>query len=85
MSGVGSERATQLYDRHGQRLGEWCYELGRGTVEGLDVVQARECRDFGGEEGTNGEGYEFACSVCGWRGNITDPRFCPYCGARVVR
>lgn len=44
----------------------------------------RTCRDFGGEEGTNGEGYDFACSACGWCGDITEPNFCPNCGAMVV-
>lgn len=43
------------------------------------------CHDFGGEEGTNGESYDFACSACGWCGNITEPKYCPNCGARVVR
>ena len=43
------------------------------------------CHDFGGEEGTNGESYDFACSACGWCGDITEPKYCPNCGARVVR
>lgn len=42
------------------------------------------CHDFGGEEGTSGEGYDFACSACGWCGDVTEPNYCPYCGARVV-
>ena len=42
------------------------------------------CHDFGGEEGTNGEGYDFACSACGYVCDLAEPRFCPYCGARVV-
>ena len=43
------------------------------------------CHDFGGEEGTNGESYDFACSACGWCGDITEPKYCPNCGTRVVR
>ena len=43
------------------------------------------CHDFGGEEGTNGESYNFACSACGWCGDVTKPNYCPHCGARVVR
>lgn len=43
----------------------------------------RTCRDFGGQEGTNGEDYDFACSACGWCGDVAEPRFCPNCGARV--
>ena len=43
------------------------------------------CHDFGGEEGTNGESYDFACSTCGWCGDVTKPNYCPHCGARVVR
>lgn len=42
------------------------------------------CHDFGGEEGTNGESYDFACSACGWCGDITEPKYCTNCGARVV-
>lgn len=42
------------------------------------------CRNFGGEEGTNGEGYEFACTACGWCGDVTDPNYCPNCGCRIV-
>ena len=43
----------------------------------------RTCRDFGGEEGTNGEGYDFACSRCGYCCDLPQPNFCPSCGARV--
>lgn len=43
------------------------------------------CHDFGGEEGTNGENYGFACSLCGWCGDVAKPNYCPNCGARVVR
>lgn len=42
------------------------------------------CHDFGGEEGTNGEGYDFACSACGYVCDLAEPKFCPNCGARVV-
>lgn len=42
------------------------------------------CHNFGGEEGTNGEGYEFACSACGYRSDIYDPDYCPGCGSKVV-
>lgn len=43
----------------------------------------RTCRDLGGEEGTNGEGYDFACSLCGYCCDLPQPNFCPSCGARV--
>lgn len=43
------------------------------------------CHDFGGEEGTNGEGYDFACSSCGYVCDLPEPNYCPSCGARVVR
>ena len=42
------------------------------------------CHNFGGEDGTNGENYEFACSACGWCGDITEPKYCPNCGSRVI-
>lgn len=43
------------------------------------------CHDFGGEEGTKGEWYDFACSACGYVGDLDQPRYCPNCGARVMR
>lgn len=43
------------------------------------------CQDFGGEEGTNGEGYDFACSACGYVCDLPQPNYCPNCGARLVR
>lgn len=42
------------------------------------------CKDIGGEEGTNGEHYDFACSRCGFCSDITEPNYCPNCGAEVV-
>ena len=42
------------------------------------------CHNFGGEDGTNGENYDFACSNCGYCGDIAEPKYCPNCGARVV-
>lgn len=44
----------------------------------------RTCHNFGGEEGTVGEGYDFACSACGWCGDVTEPNYCLNCGAKVV-
>lgn len=54
-------------------------------IGGSEFKRARTCRDFGGEEGANGEGYDFACGWCGWCGDVTEPRFCPNCGAKAVR
>lgn len=42
------------------------------------------CYNFGGEDGTNGENYDFACSACGRRGDVSEPNYCPNCGARVT-
>lgn len=42
------------------------------------------CHNFGGEEGTNGELYDFACSACGFMCDLPDPSYCPNCGAKVV-
>lgn len=42
------------------------------------------CRNSGGEEGTNGEGYDFACSACGFLCDQPDSNYCPNCGAKVV-
>ena len=45
----------------------------------------RTCRNLGGEEGTNYELYDFGCSACGYCTDITEPNYCPYCGAKVVK
>ena len=44
----------------------------------------RTCCDCGGEEGTNGEMYDFMCSRCGFACDVPQPNYCPKCGARVV-
>jgi len=59
-------------------------EQGRVFSSLADLIDPT-CHDFGGEDGTNGESYDFACSACGWCGNVTKPKYCPHCGARVVR
>lgn len=51
-------------------------------VNGLEL--RRTCRNFGGEDGTNGEHYDFACSECGYCCDLPEPNYCPGCGARVV-
>lgn len=56
----------------------------KGVIEVLADLIDPTCEDFGGQEGTSGEGYDFACSACGWCGDVTEPNYCPYCGARVV-
>lgn len=42
------------------------------------------CHDYGGEEGSNGEMYDFACNACGYACDLPQPSYCPNCGARVV-
>ncbi len=49
-----------------------------------DLIDRPTCHNFGREDGTNGEDYDFACSRCGHCSNITDPKYCPNCGAEVV-
>lgn len=66
--------------------------LAKGAPTGGDVMREawntraeRTCRDFGGEEGTNGEYYDFACDACGWCGDMPPgPNYCPNCGAKVI-
>lgn len=65
--------------RHGWELREAALEV-FGMIR-FDMVKT--CRDFGGEEGTNGEGYDFACSRCGHCCDLPQPNFCPSCGATV--
>lgn len=73
-------------------LFELIYEIVCGKSDGdyndifvklADLIDPT-CHDFGGEEGTNGESYDFACSTCGLCGDVTKPNYCPHCGARVV-
>lgn len=68
-----------------------CYDAGlvdiavRAYELGLKHgVTGSTCRNLGGEEGTFGEGYDFACSSCGLCTSLIDPNFCPQCGAKVV-
>ena len=60
----------------------------RGVCELLaDLIEPepeRTCRNLGGEEGTNYEYYDFACSYCGYCADVTEPNYCPYCRAKVV-
>ncbi len=48
------------------------------------LINLPTCNDIGGEEGTNGEHYDFACNRCGFCSDITEPNYCPNCGAEVV-
>lgn len=49
-----------------------------------DLIDRPTCRNIGGEDGTNGEHYDFFCSVCGFASGVTDPKYCPNCGKEVV-
>lgn len=49
-----------------------------------DLIDRPTCRNIGGEEGTNGEHYDFFCSACGYAANIAEPNYCPNCDAEVV-
>ena len=68
-----------------QALGLATYEDGEdGIFDRLADLVDPTCHDFGGQEGTTGEGYDFACSACGYACDLPQPRFCPRCGARVM-
>lgn len=51
-----------------------------------DLVDRPTCENYGGEEGTNAEEYEFACTACGFAtcGSVYDWNYCPSCGAEVM-
>lgn len=57
----------------------------RASETAWNVRAERTCENFGLEKGTNGENYDFACSACGYCADVTEPDYCPSCGARVVR
>ena len=42
------------------------------------------CHNFGGEEDTNGENYDFACDTCGFCCDVSEPNYCPNCGCKVI-
>lgn len=60
--------------------------VGKGDIFHLlaDLIDRPTCRNIGGEEGTNGEHYDFFCSACGFADGVTEPNYCPNCGAEVV-
>ena len=49
-----------------------------------DLIDRPTCRNIGGVGGTNGEYYDLFCSACGFASGVTDPKYCPNCGAEVV-
>ena len=60
------------------------YEKGNLFDHLADLIDRPTCRNIGGEDGTNGEYYDFFCSACGFAASVTDPKYCPNCGAEVV-
>ena len=50
----------------------------------IEPEPERTCRSVGGADGTNGEYYDFMCSECGYCCDLSDPDYCPNCGAKVV-
>ena len=61
------------------------YEKGNLFDHLADLIDCPTCKNIGGEDGTNGEYYDFFCSACGFASGVTDPKYCPNCGAEVVR
>lgn len=49
-----------------------------------DLIDRPTCKNIGGVGGTNGEYYDFFCSVCGFASGVTDPKYCPNCGSEVL-
>ena len=60
------------------------YETAQKAIEAWNRRDERTCHNYGGEEGTNGEFYDFACSACGFMCDLPDTRYCPSCGAKVA-
>lgn len=85
--------SKHVHSNYKPRYTDICTAIGgkKGYCLGISALAERlanlidpTCHDFGGEEGTNGEGYNFACSACGYCCDLPNPDYCPYCGARVV-
>lgn len=88
-------RATALRGVKGLTLGEVLNSILTGgaprpTTEMAilanlaDLIDRPTCKNFGLEEETNGEDYDFFCSRCGFAADVVDPKYCPECGAEVV-
>lgn len=88
-------RATALRGVKGLTLGEVLNSILTGgaprpTTEMAilanlaDLIDRPTCKNFGLEEGTNGEDYDFFCSRCGFAADAVDPKYCLECGAEVV-
>ena len=60
------------------------YEHGNLFDHLADLIDCPTCKNIGGEDGTNGEYYDFFCSACGFAADVTDPKYCPNCRAEVV-
>lgn len=70
-----SDQSIRRYIREGQIPAT---RIGRRLLIRTDKFLA------GGEEGTNGEHYDFSCSRCGFCSDIAEPNYCPNCGAEVI-
>lgn len=81
MSTLGGLQAA-VYPEAEEDWGHWGWG---DMVERIADLIDPTCHDFGGQEGTNGEGYDFACSACGFACDLCSPSYCPSCGARMVR
>lgn len=60
------------------------YEQGNIFDYLANLIDRPTCRDIGGEEGTNGEHHDFFCISCGYAADLTEPNYCPNCGAEVI-
>ena len=82
----GMDEVCALEDACGCSIGQdWQdMELKDRLAKLIEPELKRTCHNLGGEEGTNYELYDFGCSLCGYCADITEPNYCPYCGAKVV-
>ena len=60
------------------------YDTEQEAIDTWNTRAERTCSDYGGEEGTNGEYYDFACSECNYMCDLPQPNYCPNCGAKVI-
>lgn len=44
------------------------------------LIEPLTCSDLG----SDGAGYDFVCSHCGFLSDLVEPKYCPNCGAEVV-
>lgn len=80
LSSVGIASCAQIVSAHHDLVMRAASRL----ADLIEPEPEQTCHNFGGQEGTNGEYYDFACSACGFMCDLPDVIYCPHCRAKVI-